>query len=158
MNRMTYAFATRKLVFKASAFALGGGGVNAIRSYSLFNIVRPVETISGYKPTRKYLGGDIRVGCKLNSGIRHQLFLEGVISYRSGDEAEILHVNPWPPYDAEARRYSVKQWGLGLGLSHSWYFSPSRRFFMVEDVTIQHVFKSEANVIVEVGLGVRLNK
>lgn len=160
VNRVTYSFLIQKFSLKASAYALGGGGFNKIHSYSIFKAgrFRPIENISGYRYVRMYLGGDIRMGYKLNRSIKHSLSLEGIVSYRKGEEVEIIYINPWPPYDALANGYNVKQWGVGLGLSHRWYFTPSRRFFMAEDITVQHVFKSDANVMVEVGLGMRLNK
>jgi hypothetical protein len=160
VNRMTYSLSIHKFSVKASAYALGGGGLNVIRSYSLFKTARhrSPETISGYRYTRMYLGGDMRVGYKLNKSMKHLFFVEGIVSYRKGHETETIYVNPSPPYDGETLGHSVKQWGVGLGLSHRWHFTPSRRFFITEDIAVQKVFKSQANVIVEVGLGMRLNK
>ena len=160
VNRVGYSFLLHRFKFQVSAYALGGGGINAIRSYSLFKTgdYRSIEEIEGHRYARTYLGGDVRVGYKVNRSIKHSLFLEGVVSQRNGEEREIVYINPWPPYDAEGMRYNVKQWGIGLGLSHRWHFTPSQRFFMTEDIMVQKVFKSEANVSIELGLGVRLNK
>jgi hypothetical protein len=160
VNRLTYSFLMHKFTFKASAYTLGGQGINKTGSYSLFNTANcsPIETTLGYRYPRKYIGGDMRAGYKLNKSVKHFLFVEGVVSYRKGEEVEFLYVNPKIDDIIETLTHYVSQWGIGLGLSHRWYFTPSQRFFITEDITVQKVFKSQANVIVEVGLGMRLNK
>lgn len=136
------------------------GGLNMIKSQSLFNLAKykiynlAEEELRYYKCYRSYYGINIGGSYNFYQTPKHTFSTNLDFSVRKGQETEIIHMG----FCGEAQTTYVTQLGLGIGLQHSWSFLNNGRLYWLNEVAVQQYFNSDVNILVQTGLGINLKK